>query len=184
MDAKSAWVVAVLFACCPRGEGCGENGSGGCGGPDSSADSSSLEDTALACEIDSEDIQVVAFCPTLTIDWSGVVTGPDGNPIDPARDIAAIRLLAWNPEVEDLIEDYCSDDLSQVDLTAWADLELEDGSTSVSLECDSEPWLLDFEGASSVIAVAYLDLEDSDSAVGWAVASPSDDADSAQLVLW
>lgn len=184
MDAKSAWIIAVLFACCPRGAGCGENGSGGCAGADSSGDSGSLEDTARACEINNEDIQVVAFCPTLTIDWSEVDTGPDGSPIDPTSDIEAIRLMAWSPGLEDVIEDFCTDDLGQADLTAWADLEPEVGSSSIVLECDSESWMLDFEEASSVIAIAYTDLEDADSAVGWAVAGPDSEAENTQLTLW
>ena len=183
MEAKSAWIVAVLFACCPRGEGCSKNESGGCNGADSTGDSSSLEDTYLACEINNEDIQVVAICPTLVIDWSEVSIGPDGGSIDPSSDIGAIRLVASSLEVDDLIADFCTDSLSQVDVTAATDLETEDGSSFLELECDSESWMQDFELASAVIAIAYTDLKDSDSAVGWAVAGPDVESENDQLIL-
>ena len=165
------------------GTGCDENDSGGCTRADSWSDSSSLEDTDQACEINTADIQILAFCPMLTIDWSEVDTGPDGSPIDPSSDIGAIRLVASSLEPGNLIADFCTDSLSQADLIAAIDLETEDGSSSLEFECDSETWLQSFEQASSVIAIAYTDLEDSDSAVGWAVAGPDVDAEGDQLSL-
>lgn len=183
-SAWSAWIVVVLSACWPRGEGCVESESGGCNGADSSSiDSVSIEDTDQACEINNEDIQVVAFCPMLTIDWIEVNTGPDGSSVDPYSDIGEIRLMASSLEVEDLVAGFCTDSLHQVDVTAWTDLETEDGSSSLEFECDSEPWLLDFEEESSVIAIAYTNLEDHNRAVGWAVAGPDADAESNQLIL-